>query len=36
MNNGQKIGGWYDAIFPHMNVFENIAFGLRLRKVAEA
>ena len=24
------------AIFPHMNVFENIAFGLRLRKVGEA
>jgi putative spermidine/putrescine transport system ATP-binding protein len=24
------------AIFPHMDVFENIAFGLRLRKVAEA
>lgn len=24
------------AIFPHMNVFENIAFGLRLRKVSEA
>lgn len=23
------------AIFPHMNVFENIAFGLRLRKLAE-
>lgn len=23
------------AIFPHMNVFENIAFGLRLRKVPE-
>jgi len=24
------------AIFPHMNVFQNIAFGLRLRKMAEA
>lgn len=23
------------AIFPHMNVFENIAFGLRLRKLPE-
>jgi spermidine/putrescine transport system ATP-binding protein len=23
------------ALFPHMNVFENIAFGLRLRKVSE-
>ncbi|KMW60275.1 Putrescine transport ATP-binding protein PotA [Candidatus Rhodobacter oscarellae] len=23
------------AIFPHMNVFENIAFGLRLRKLSE-
>ena len=24
------------ALFPHYNVFENIAFGLRLRKVPEA
>ncbi|WP_419909006.1 ABC transporter ATP-binding protein [Hoeflea sp.] len=24
------------AIFPHMNVFENIAFGLRLRKFSES
>lgn len=24
------------AIFPHMNVFENIAFGLRLRRVSES
>jgi len=24
------------AIFPHLNVFENVAFGLRLRKIAQA
>ena len=24
------------AIFPHLNVFENVAFGLRLRKLAQA
>jgi multiple sugar transport system ATP-binding protein len=24
------------ALYPHMNVFDNIAFGLRVRKVAEA
>jgi ABC-type Fe3+/spermidine/putrescine transport system ATPase subunit len=24
------------ALFPHMNVFENVAFGLRARKMAEA
>ncbi|GFR34669.1 hypothetical protein TCEA9_04810 [Thermobrachium celere] len=24
------------ALFPHLNVFENIAFGLRLKKVSES
>src|SRR5215469_9259457 len=24
------------ALFPHMNVFENVAFGLRLRRVSSA
>lgn len=24
------------ALFPHLNVFENVAFGLRIKKVAEA
>ena len=23
------------ALFPHLNVFENVAFGLRLKKMAE-
>jgi putative spermidine/putrescine transport system ATP-binding protein len=24
------------ALFPHLNVFDNVAFGLRLRKVPAA
>ena len=24
------------ALFPHLNVYENVAFGLRRRKVADA
>jgi spermidine/putrescine transport system ATP-binding protein len=24
------------ALFPHLNVFENVAFGLRLKKLDEA
>ena len=23
------------ALFPHMNIFENIAFGLRIKKIPE-
>lgn len=24
------------ALFPHLNVFENVAFGLRIKKIPEA
>ena len=27
--------GLHDALFPHMNVYDNIAFGLRIKKTGE-